>query len=47
MKIQEVSEDFTEGEILFLGPKTTYMEANAQNDGKKKRKRGRDALTCA
>jgi len=34
-KFQEASEDFTQGEILFPGPKTTYMEANAQNHGKK------------
>jgi len=30
MKIQEVSEDLTEGEIMFPGPKTSYMEANTQ-----------------
>jgi cellobiose-specific phosphotransferase system component IIB len=34
MKIQEASEDFTEREIMFLGPKTSYMEANTQKDGK-------------
>jgi len=34
MKIQEVLEDLTEGEILFPGPKTSYMEANTQKDGK-------------
>jgi len=34
MKIQEASKDFKEGGILYSGPKTTYMEANTQNDGK-------------
>jgi len=38
MKIQEALEDFTEGKIMFPGPKTTYMEANAQNDGKMEKK---------
>jgi len=33
MKIQEASKDFTEGGIMFLGPKTTNMEANTQNEG--------------
>jgi hypothetical protein len=28
MKLQEVSENITNGEILFLGPKISYMEAN-------------------
>jgi len=34
MKIQEASKDFTEGEIMFPGPKTSYMGANTQNDEK-------------
>jgi len=32
MKIQEVLEDITEGEIMFSDPKTSYMEANTQKD---------------
>jgi len=32
MKIQDSSEDITHGEILFLGPKTSYMEENTQKD---------------
>lgn len=38
MKIQETSEDFTEGGIFFPGFKTAYMEANTQNDGKNEEK---------
>ncbi|AES71079.1 hypothetical protein MTR_3g069850 [Medicago truncatula] len=38
MKIQEVSKDFKEGEIMFPGPKTTYMKAKAQNDRKTEKK---------
>jgi hypothetical protein len=38
MKIQEALEDFTEGGIMFPGPKTTYLEANTQNDGKTEKK---------
>jgi hypothetical protein len=34
MKIQEALEDVTNGEIMFPGPKTSYMEANTQKDGK-------------
>jgi hypothetical protein len=30
MKIQQASEEFTEGEIMFLGPMTSYIEANTQ-----------------
>jgi len=36
MKNQEALEDLTEGEIMFSGPKTSYMEANTQKDGKNK-----------
>jgi len=36
MKIQEALEDFTEGATLFPGRKTTYMEANTQNEKKRK-----------
>jgi len=36
MKIQEASEHLTEGEIMFPDPKTSYMEANTQNDKKTK-----------
>lgn len=28
MKIQEASEDFTKGGIMFLSSKTSYIEAN-------------------
>jgi len=28
MKIQEASGEFTDGGIMFLGPKTSYLEAN-------------------
>jgi len=34
MNIQEALENVTEGEILFSGLKTSYMEANIQKDGK-------------
>jgi len=34
MKVQEASKDFTEREIMFPGPKTSYMEASVQKDGK-------------
>jgi len=34
MKIQEALEDFTEGEIMFQGPKTSYIKANTQMDEK-------------
>jgi len=46
MKIQEASKDFTEGGILFPGPKTSNMEADTQKDGKQ-RNRVPNALTCA
>jgi len=32
MNIQEALEDIIEGGIMFPGPKTSYMEANIQND---------------
>jgi len=32
MKIQEVSKDIIEGEIVFSSLKTSYMEANIQKD---------------
>jgi len=38
MKIQKVSEDFTKGGFMFPGLKTIYMEANTQNNDKKKKK---------
>jgi len=34
LKIPEATKDVTEGEIMFPGLKTCYMEANTQNDGK-------------
>jgi len=34
MNIQEASEDFIKRGIMFPGPKTTYIEANTQTDGK-------------
>jgi hypothetical protein len=39
MKIQKTSEDFTEGEIMFPSPNTSYMEANTQK-GRKTEKKG-------
>jgi len=38
MKIQEASEDFIEGGILFPGPKITCMKVNTPNDGKMEKK---------
>jgi len=38
MKIQEASEAFTEGRIMFPWPKTFYMEANTQKDIKMEKK---------
>ncbi|AET02485.1 hypothetical protein MTR_8g041370 [Medicago truncatula] len=32
MKVQEDLKDSTEGEILFSGPKMSYMEANTKKD---------------
>jgi len=32
MKIQEISQDVTEGEILFLSSRTLYIKANTQKD---------------
>lgn len=32
MKIQEASQDVTRGEIMFPDSKTSYTEANTQND---------------
>jgi len=31
MNIQEALEDFSEGDILFLGSKTSYIEENASS----------------
>jgi len=33
MKIQEASENITNGGIMFPSPNTSYMEANTQKDG--------------
>jgi hypothetical protein len=46
MKIQEASTDFTEGGILFPGPKITYMEVNSQKTMKKQRIWARKAHPC-
>jgi len=38
MKIQEASKEFTEGEYMFPGPETSYMEANTLKDLKMDKK---------
>jgi len=46
MKIQEASEDITEGKIMFSCPKASYMEANTQKDEETKIYAPKRTLMC-